>query len=428
MDKATLKSFSHGSAVSMLGVGVLGIMNYFIRRTLALNLSETDFGFFYSAFALVMIILVFIDLGMAQSTTILISRSFAENDLQKSKKIFTLSFIVKILLALIAFILMEALAPYLQHSYFKYPGSPILLMLIFLLIPAQALESSFLCVLTARKAFIAQTVLLNIKIFIILAGVLFFIKSYGIQSSVICFIAASVIIAVFAFRVIKNYGISFISFKMIKIDDLKSVFSLSSWITISTAGISIMYYMDTVCLTWLIDLKSVAMYNIALPIMQIAQSFFVFPVIFTPFVTEMWLKEDYAGIRRTCYIGSLLILLTLPVFILTGVYFAPDIITLLFDEKYIAAAPAVTILWCGMVFFSIASFNINALNSGGSQKSVAYMVVACVVINFILNIILIPKWGYTGAAIATAATYVIMAVASIISLMIVLKSNKILKL
>ena len=173
------------------------------------------------------------------------------------------------------------------------------------------------------------------------------------------------------------------------------------------------------------DLKSVAMYNIALPIMQIAQSFFVFPVIFTPFVSEMWQNKDYPGIRRTCYIGSLLMLLTLPVFILVGVYFAPDIITLLFDKKFIAAAPAVTILWIGMVFFAIASFNINALNSGSKQKNAAYMIIACVIVNFVLNVILIPKFNYVGAALATAITYVIMAFASITTLMFVFKRAKI---
>ena len=423
MNKIQLKSFLHGSVASMIGVGTLGIMNYFIRRLLALNLSEIDFGFFYSAFSIVMIIMVFLDLGLSQSTTILMSKSFAENDMQKSKKLFTLTFIVKILLALIAFVIMESLAPYLQRYYFEYLGSSIVLMLIFLLIPAQALESSFLCVFSARKAFITQTILFNIRAFLIFVGVYFFIKSYGITSVAICFVMASTIIAIVSFRLIKNYGVTLLALKEIKFNDLKSVFSLSSWIAISTAGISIMYYMDTVCLTWLVDLKSVAMYNIALPIMQIAQGFFVFPAIFTPFVAEMWQKKDYPGIKRTCYIGSLLMLLTLPVFILTGIYFAPDVIRILFDEKYIAAAPAVTILWSGMVFFSIASFNINALNSGGSQKIVAYMVGLCVLINFILNVILIPQFNYTGAALATAITYVIMALISVVTLMIVFKTN-----
>lgn len=177
-----------------------------------------------------------------------------------------------------------------------------------------------------------------------------------------------------------------------------------------------MYYMDTVCLTWLVDLKSVAMYNIALPIMQIVQGFFVFPMIFTPYVAEMCQKKDYIRIRRTCYIGSLMMLLTLPFFIFAGMHFASDIISILFDSKYADAAPAVTILWSGMVFFSIARFNINALNSSGKQRSTAYMIIICVLLNLTLNIILIPLFGYIGAATATATTYIIMAIASIVYL------------
>jgi O-antigen/teichoic acid export membrane protein len=410
MNKTHLKLFLHGSVISMIGVGTIGIMNYFIRRTLALNLSKVDYGFFYSAFSLIMIVMVFLDLGLGQSTTILMSKSFAENDAQKSNKIFTLTFFVKILLVLIAFVTMEASAPYLMRYYFKYPGSYALLMLLFLLIPALAFESAFACIITARKAFITRNILRNLRAFIILSGVFLTIKLYGIKSCATWFITANVIITIISFQIIKSYGITLLSFKNVKFNEVKRIFSLSSWIAVSTAGLSVMYYMDTTCLTWLEGLESVAMYNYALPIMQIVQSFFVFPVIFTPFVSEMWLKKDYAGIRRTCSIGSILMLLTLPVFILLGLYFASDIIAFLFDKKYIAAAPAVTILWCGMVFFSIASFNISALNSGGQQKSVAYMVIVCVVLNLVLNIILIPLWGYIGAAAATTITYIIMAI------------------
>ena len=89
----------------------------------------------------------------------------------------------------------------------------------------------------------------------------------------------------------------------------------------------------------------------------------------------------------------------------------------MFDKEFIEAAPAVTILWSGMVFFSIASFNINALNSGGKQKYVVYMASGCVIINFVLNVILIPKINYIRAALATAITYVIMAIGATLTLL-----------
>ena len=325
MNRANLKSFLHGSAASMVGVGTLGIMNYLIRRILYLNLSETDYGFVYSAFALVMVIIVFLDLGLAQATNILLAKSFVENDPEKSKR-FHLTFVVKILLALIVFVIIELSAPYLTHYYLKYPGSSILLMLLFLLIPSQAIESSLSCVITARKAFITYNILQNLKAFITLAGVFFCVKVYGTESCIIWFVAASIITALLSFRIVRRYGITLLPFKTIRFDELKKTFSLSSWIAVSTAAVSVMYSMDTICLTWLKGLESVAMYQVALPIMQIAQSFFVFPAIFTPFVAEMWQKKDYSGIKRSCYLADFIMLLTLPVFILAGLYFAPDII------------------------------------------------------------------------------------------------------
>ena len=423
MNKTQLKSFLHGSVASMIGVGMLGIMNYFTRRILSVNLSEIDYAFIYSAFALISVVMVFLDLGLAQASNILLAKSFAENDLQKSKKIFTLTFVTKLLLALIALVIMEILAPSLAHYYLKYPESTLLLMLMFLLIPTQTLESSLSCVISARKAFTTLNILMNIKAFIVLAGVFVCVKSYGVKSVALYFIAASITVTVLSFWIVRHYKITLLPLKTINFKELKKIFALSSWIAVSTAAISIMYSMDTICLTWLEGLKTVAMYQIALPVMQIAQSFFVFPMIFTPYVSEMWQKKDYAGIRRTCYLGSLLMLLTLPVFILVGIYFAPDIISFLFDKKFIDAAPAVTILWSGMVFFSIASFNMNALNSGGKQKNVVYMVVPCVLLNLILNIILIPQLSYIGAALATAITYFIMALASIINLVITFKNH-----
>lgn len=151
MNKLQIKSFLRGSAVSMIGVGSLGIMNYLIRRTLALNLPETDYGFFYSAFALVMIVMVFLDLGLTQSSVILLSKSFAKKSLEESKEIFTLTFISKATLAITFLIVLELLAPSLNKHYFKYSGSYLILMLFFLIIPGQTIESALWSVLNAKK-------------------------------------------------------------------------------------------------------------------------------------------------------------------------------------------------------------------------------------------------------------------------------------
>ncbi len=423
MNKAQLKSFIRGSAVSMLGVVFLGLLNFFVRRTLKLNLSMTDFGFIYSSFSVVMMILLFIDMGLGQSAIILISRSFADEDEEEASRIFSVVFVVKMLLALVTFAIMALLAPWIARYFLKYPSSTMMFIAILLTLPAQAFLTNVLNVMNAKKAFFTRQLMMGLRALIVLIGVVFGVTSFGVKSWVACFVGACFFLGVIGFLIIRSYGVKFVPLYKLKAETYKRVITFSSWIAVSTAGIYAMYYMDSICLTWLSDLNAVAVYNIALPLMRIAQSLFVFPLIFTPFVTEMWKKKDYKGIQRSCYIGSAVMLSILPVLVVIGYYFGPLIIRIMFDEESVVAASSVTVLWAGMVFNAIAGFNMNALNAGGSQKKVALMVCCCVIVNFSLNVILIPQYSYLGAAWATAVTYFIMALASIICLVIAFRKK-----
>ncbi len=319
MNKKQLKSFAKGSAVSLVGAGILGIINYFIRRTLALNLSENDYGFIYSAFALVMPIIIFLDLGMTQSTTILLAKCFAKKDSREAGKIFSHAFYIKLTLAVVVFIILELSSPYITRYYMKYPGGNLPLMLILSLIISKSLEGIFFCVVTAKKSFSTQQLLRNISALIILIMVLTGARQYGLNYCIAAFVVGSIVTAIIAAPILtKKYELKIKPPSSLDRKMINEIFSISTWIAISAAGMSLMYYMDTACLTLLKGLEAVSMYNIALPIMQIAQSFFVFPAIFTPIVAEMHQKKDYAGIRKSCIIANLGMLLALPVLYLSA--------------------------------------------------------------------------------------------------------------
>ena len=81
----------------------------------------------------------------------------------------------------------------------------------------------------------------------------------------------------------------------------------------------------------------------------------------------------------------------------------------MFSEKFIAAAPVMTVLWVGMIFFSIAGFNMAILNSAGRQKIVALTICVGCLTSVILNFVFIPFLGALGASIANLATYVFLA-------------------
>jgi O-antigen/teichoic acid export membrane protein len=418
-----LKSFIHGSAVSMVGVGVLGILNYLIRKILSDSLTQQEFGFFYSVMAVVMMVMVFVDLGLGQAVVILIARSLAGNDKLDAGKVYTINLLIKLGLSLPVFLVMALFAPTLNQVFWEYPEGSVALYVLLLLIPFQAIQSAPMSVMIACKAFGIRNILDCVKAGLTLAGIVLLVRVYGLAGVSWVFVLSGALTFFWGAHWVRRKNIHLQPLGNLHFSNVKTIFSLSSWIAISTAGISVMYYMDTVCLTWLKDLESVALYNIALPIMQIAQSFFVFPAVFTPYATEMWHHGDYRGLKRSCIMGNLLMLATLPFFIIAGHYGGAFIIRLLFSAEYEAAAPAVTILWCGMVFFAMAGFNMNVLNCSGRQRLAALMIIACIIVNFILNVIFIPGFDYVGAALATAITYLIMALCSIVILLVMLRKS-----
>jgi stage V sporulation protein B len=396
--------FIHGSVISVSGILLLGIINYFIRRSLALNLAEKDYGFFYSAFSVIMLLLAFSDLGLNQASTILIAKSLNAKKTFKGRQIYSCVLASKVIIGVVLFVILLFLAPYFSKYFFKYPGSETSFIFLALLLIFQGIESAPLSVFDAFKAFFDRNLIQVCRAALILILVLAFISHYGLNSVVLIFSLCALVGFVISFIVlIKKYKIW--PTRLVGTKLLKSIFGVSGWIAVSIAGLNVMYYMDSLMLTYLKGLESVALYNIALPIMQIVQSMIIFSAVFTPIVSQMWHNNDIAGIKKICLRMTVFMVALVPIVFILGKVFAEDVITILFSSKFIAAAPALVILLTGMVFFSNANFFLSALNSGHFQKIAAIIVLAGIVFNIIFNFILIPPWGIVGAAVATAGTY-----------------------
>ncbi|MBI5644261.1 MAG: flippase [Deltaproteobacteria bacterium] len=89
---------------------------------------------------------------------------------------------------------------------------------------------------------------------------------------------------------------------------------------------------------------------------------------------------------------------------------AGTIITLLFGEKFIQAGNSFKILSLTFVFLALIPFMHNMLIIYGRQKMILISVIICFVSNFLLDILLVPSFGYIGASIATfSASFIFFA-------------------
>lgn len=117
-------------------------------------------------------------------------------------------------------------------------------------------------------------------------------------------------------------------------------------------------------------------------------------------------KENIIDLRKTYYktlriLSCLYLIVSILLFI-----FAKEIVLLLYGIDYIPSIIILRILVINMFFMAISSIVSQLIDYMGIAKSRATALVIFGLLNIFLNILLIPKFGGIGAALATTASYV----------------------
>ncbi|HHO77189.1 MAG TPA: flippase, partial [Deltaproteobacteria bacterium] len=176
---------------------------------------------------------------------------------------------------------------------------------------------------------------------------------------------------------------------------------------LSAFFVMLYFWVDSVMLSFMKGNEVVGLYNAAYRIVLVftlipaAIVNALFPVISRYFKTSY---ENLISIYENSF--KYLLLMGLPVGV--GVTFLADmIIPLIFGSSYNPAVPVLEILiWAGVLMFPTTLFG-TVLASIDRQNLGMYAVGFCALINIVLNMILIPRYSYLGAAYATVITEVV---------------------
>jgi O-antigen/teichoic acid export membrane protein len=170
----------------------------------------------------------------------------------------------------------------------------------------------------------------------------------------------------------------------------------------------LMNSVDIILLGILGDTKVVGIYGIVTRISTL--STFVLVAINSVFAPEFALlhaQKDIISLEKLARKATgLMVVLTLPIFILIFT-FSSQILSL-FGEDYTGGASALIIVTIGQ-FINVATGSVGyILMMTGNEKLVQYNVILSLVVNVVLNILLIPKYGLTGAAISSSLGLILM--------------------
>ncbi|MEZ4515848.1 MAG: polysaccharide biosynthesis C-terminal domain-containing protein [Chloroflexota bacterium] len=129
-----------------------------------------------------------------------------------------------------------------------------------------------------------------------------------------------------------------------------------------------------------------------------------FNMILTPMIADQYHKKNYKQLEELFRVNTKWGIYCVIPLVLLIMFAAGDIMTVLFGSEYSGGAVALQILTIGQ-FINIATGATGImLIMTGHQQEWFRLSVLIVIVNIILNLTLIPRFGIEGTAIATAST------------------------
>ena len=167
------------------------------------------------------------------------------------------------------------------------------------------------------------------------------------------------------------------------------------------------YRMGILLLAYLSGAAAVGYYSVAV---TLAESLWILPssisTVLLPRVASMDQLESKQLTSAVCRgVFLLMVVVALIAFVVVR-----PMIGKLFGSAYLSAREPFALLLPGSVFLSISKITATDLVGRGKPILGAYVAAATLVLNAAVNVLLIPRWGASGAAMAASVSYAFSAI------------------
>lgn len=167
--------------------------------------------------------------------------------------------------------------------------------------------------------------------------------------------------------------------------------------------------LDTLMLGYFGATSQVGIYNVVYPVAwALLMMLNAFTYLFMPALSELHSEAAYDEMERMYQMTTKWIFLsTLPPFLVL-VLFPRQIIAFAFGSAYAEGALALVVLSLAFFTHAVVGPNKESLTSIGRTRLIMYDNALVAGLNVVLNLLLIPRYSYLGAAVATAVSYALL--------------------
>ncbi|MFQ5349977.1 MAG: oligosaccharide flippase family protein [Thermoanaerobaculia bacterium] len=137
-------------------------------------------------------------------------------------------------------------------------------------------------------------------------------------------------------------------------------------------------------------------------------------VVLFPFLSRLWDRGERAEVRRyLSHATRYYLLVAMPACVGIGLLSQP-LLRLIATARFETSTALVLWIALGFVLNGVFQINVYAFHLTHRTRSLSLILGASAALNIALNILLVPTLGLTGAAIATATAFALMAVSALV--------------
>jgi len=411
-----LKRIAKTSLIVLMGLILSKILGYTYRVVIARSLGPEAYGLYSLAIMILGWFGAISSWGFAEGVLRFIPLYRGKKELEKIRYLLKFSIWASIISSIISGALMFFLAEFISINLFHNPSLMFFIQIFSILVPCSVLAGIMLSVIRAYEQISSYSFIFNILQNIIKVGSLLLLLYLGFYNNAVIFSHFfGILVMLIAAYLTAKYKISeaFAKPRISKSGKSKTRLDLFtySWpiVFISIVG-SIFYWIDSISIGYFQDAIQVGVYNAAVPLaalLAIAPELFM--QLFFPLIIREYSRKNMGLIKQLSQqVGKWIFILNLPLFIMIFL-FPGAFLNILFGSQYLAAENALRFLIMGSFISSMSIISSNLLSMIGKSKILLMNISLSAILNFLLNLYLVPRYGINGASVATMICSVILA-------------------
>ena len=392
---------------SFISLATAALSHLLLRIVLGKELGPTGLGLYTLVFTTYMFGMQFAAFGIGIALTKYLAEY--DEDLPRVRGFISCGLFGSIVSGSMMGFLMYMLSGIIAIQFFHSPEMVDLLKITAVCFPFIAIHESIIGALNGLRKMkwfaivnIAQhaSVMLVSIVLVVLLGM-------GVRGAVIGFVAPTIVVGLLSLIIIREY----LSAKSTSVSTvLKEVIWFGFYIVIANSIGMINVQVDSLMVGHFMSETDVGYYAVAIIFVEglrlIPDSV---QKITTPAISNYYGKQEYGNIHGLMKNSMLKVFAITMLISLTIILLGQFLIEMLFKEEFLPAYYPLLILLVGYSVYATVLSISGALAGIGKVALMSKISLTCAVMNTILNILLIPKYGITGAAIATSTSLIFTA-------------------